>query len=150
MIIKKRNIYRHVLGVLYRQLHMVRKDKNWVMTTRKLFGKTAGKIDRNIYGDVYLLKVIFSFYFYHYIWLFQWNILFYTNSLMYWVLIRVITSLSFTGLWCFLENVKEIKVFFTFLLPLYKKKVLINFGGCGVALMDLTSHVGKLPQRWKI
>ena len=150
MIIKKRNIYGHVLGALYRQLHKARKDKNWVTTTRKLFGNTEGKIDRDIYGDVYLLKVIFSFYFYHYIWLFQWNILFYTNSLMYWVLIRVITSLSFTSLWCFIEKVKDIKVFFTFPLPLHKKKVLINFGECGVALMNLTSHVGKLPQRWKI
>ena len=67
MIIKKRNIYGHVLGALYRQLHMVRKDKIWVMTTRKLFGNTEGKIDRDIYGDVYLQKVIFSFYIFHYI-----------------------------------------------------------------------------------
>ena len=58
---KQKMIYGNVLGALYRKLHVATKDKNWVMTTKKYFGKTAGQIDKYICGDIYSLKVIFIY-----------------------------------------------------------------------------------------
>ena len=34
--------------------------KSWVMTTRKDFGNTEGQIERDICGNIYLLKVSFN------------------------------------------------------------------------------------------
>ena len=63
-------------------------------------------ISRDVLGNTYLLKVSCPLYNLYYIFLYQWTVLSNTTSLILCLLLRVLTSLSFTVLWCFLDKVQ--------------------------------------------
>ena len=91
-----------ILAVIYRN----KGYRIWESNTRKYLGKEKYKIERYLLGKTDLLKLCCSINNFNCIFLYHWTILSYTNSLTYWILLCVHTSISFTGLWCLLDKVQ--------------------------------------------
>ena len=113
--------------------------------------KAECQIYINVNGKTYLLKLICIIYNLHYSLLLHWTILFYDTTFIYWLLVLLITSHSFTGLLCFLEKVQGVQVLLAMLLYLsIRKKILIPFGECRGTLTYITNWIGILTQGCKI
>ena len=94
----------------------------WAITTRKDLGEAVGQIDIDVHGNIYLLKVRCPLYHLRYSFLCHWTILSYTISLICWVFLLVLTSLSFICLRCFLEKVQWFQVLLGIFIYLYIRK----------------------------
>ena len=100
-----------------------------VSTTRKDLGKAAGKIDRDVCGKTYLLKISCSLYHFHYSFLCHGTILYYTTSFIILMFLWLLTSLLFTDLWCFCDKIQgfQVLLYMSLYVPI-RKKVPIPFG----------------------
>ena len=94
----------------------------WVGTTRRYIVEVVGQIYRDVIGKIFI-KVSYTLYRLHNIFLWQQTIWYYTNSSIYWLLLWLITSIFFTGSWCFFGNFQVVQVIlFVFLyLSLIKR-----------------------------
>ena len=88
----------------------------WEINNRRDSWKEECIISIDVHGNKDVLKVRFHLYHFHNILLLHYAILSNNTSLVSWLLIWALIYISFTGLWCLLDNIQRVQVILDMLL----------------------------------